>query len=53
MKEVIIGAVILAYVIPFTYILVADFVDVWKRLSKVLSLKVKPAVILISKSFID
>jgi hypothetical protein len=53
MKEVIIGAVVLAYVIPFAYILIADFVDVWKRLSKVMSLRVKPAVILITKFIID
>jgi len=52
-KEIIIGLVILAYVIPFVYIFVADIADVFKRLANVFSLRVKPALVLISKSIID
>jgi len=53
MKDVLIGLVILAYVIPFIYILVADVVDIWKRISEVLTVKVKPALIMISRTIID
>jgi hypothetical protein len=53
MKEFIIGLVILAYVIPFLYIFVADIADVAKRFANVFSLKIKPALIVISKTFID
>lgn len=53
MKEVIIGFVVLAFVIPFLYILVADIVDVYRRLANLFSVKVKPALIVITKSFID
>ena len=49
-KEIIIGLIILAYVIPFVYIFVADIADVFKRLANVFSLKVKPALIVISKT---
>ena len=52
-KEIIIGVVILAYVVPFAYIFIADIADVFKRVANVFSIKVKPALILISKSFID
>ena len=52
-KEVIIGLVILAYVIPFLYIFIADIADVFKRMANVFSLKLKPALVLISKSLID
>ena len=52
-KEVIIGLVILAYVIPFVYIFVADIADVLKRLINVFTVRVKPALVLISKSFLD
>lgn len=53
MKEAIIGLVILAYVIPFAYIFIADFFDVSKRLVKVVNTRVKPAVMLMMKSIID
>ena len=49
-KEIIIGLVILAYVIPFVYIFVADIADVFKRLSNVSLRKLIPVVIPISKS---
>jgi hypothetical protein len=52
-KEFIIGLVILAYVIPFAYIFIADIADVLRRVYNVFSLKLKPALIVISKSFID
>jgi hypothetical protein len=53
MKEAIIGVVILAYVIPFAYMFIADFFDVSKRLVKVVNTRVKPAVIVMAKSIID
>ena len=53
MKEAIIGLVILAYVIPFAYMFIADFFDVSKRVVKIVNTRVKPAVILMAKSFID
>ena len=49
-KEIIIGLVILAYVIPFVYIIVADIADVFKRISTVSLRKLIPAIIPISKS---
>ena len=52
-KEFIIGLIILAYVIPFLYIFIADIADVVKRFANLFSLKVKPALIVISKSFLD
>ena len=52
-KEIIIGLVILAYVIPFLYIFIADIADVVKRMVNVFSHRVKPALIVISKTFID
>ena len=52
-KEFIIGLVILAYVIPFLYIFIADIADVVKRAGNLFSLKLKPALIVISKTFID
>jgi hypothetical protein len=52
-KEFIIGLVILAYVIPFLYIFIADIADVVKRITNAFSVKLKPALIVISKSFID
>ncbi len=53
MKEMLIGLVILAYVVPFAYIFIADMVDVLKRLGEVFSVRVKPALIVITKSIID
>jgi len=53
MKDFIIGLVILAYVIPFAYIFIADIADVIKRITSVFSRKLKPALIVISKTFID
>jgi Na+/alanine symporter len=52
-KEVIIGLVILAYVIPFLYIFIADIADVIKRIANVFSQRLKPALIVISKTFLD
>jgi hypothetical protein len=52
-KELIIGLVVLAYVIPFVYIFVADIADVVKRISNLLSVKVKPALIVLTKALID
>jgi hypothetical protein len=53
MKETLIALVILAYVVPFAYMFIADFVDVFKRMVEIFSVRVKPAVILITKSIID
>ena len=53
MKEVLIGIVILAYVIPFAYMFVADIFDVFKRLAGGYSTHLKPALIMITKSIID
>jgi hypothetical protein len=53
MKEFIVGLVVLTFTIPFLYIFVADIIDVSKRLSNLFSLKVKPALIVISKTFMD
>jgi len=50
-KEVIIALVVLAYVIPFTYIIIADIADVLKRVSTVFSKRLKPALIMVTKSF--
>jgi len=52
-KDVIIGLVVLAYVVPFAYIIVADLADVYKRLANSFSLKLKPALIVLTKSIID
>jgi hypothetical protein len=53
MKEAIIGLVILAYIIPFAYMFIANIADVSKRLFEVVNTRVKPAVVLITKSMID
>ena len=52
-KEVILGLIILAYVVPFVYIFVAVLGDVVKRMTNVFSLKLKPALVLITKSIIE
>ena len=53
MKEAIIGIVIMAYIIPFAYMFIADIADVSKRVVKVVNTRVKPAVVLMARSFID
>ena len=53
MKEAIIALVILAYVIPFAYIFIADVLDVVKRMFEVFNVRVKPALIVITRSFMD
>jgi hypothetical protein len=52
-KEIIIGLVILAYVIPFAYIFIADIADVTKRFTNLFSLKLKPALIVLAKTILD
>ena len=52
-KDFIIGLVVLAFVIPFAYIIVADIADVSKRMANVFSRKVKPALIVLSKTLMD
>jgi hypothetical protein len=52
-KELIVGLVVLAYVIPFVYIFIADIADVVKRASNLFSVKVKPALIVLAKTVID
>jgi hypothetical protein len=53
MKEMLIALVILAYVVPFAYMFIADVFDVFKRLGEVFSVRVKPALIVITRSIID
>jgi hypothetical protein len=53
MKEVLVALVILAYVIPFTYMVIADIVDVYRRISEVVSGKLKPAMVVMVRSFIN
>jgi hypothetical protein len=52
-KEIILGLIVLAYIIPFVYIFLAVIGDVAKRITQVFSLRVKPALVLITKSMID
>jgi hypothetical protein len=52
-KEVIIGLVVMAFVIPFTYIIIADIVDVYKRIANVFTVKLKPALIVLTKTILD
>lgn len=52
-KEFIVGLVILAFVIPFAYILIADIADVVKRLAAGFNHRVKPALIVITKTLLD
>jgi hypothetical protein len=53
MKTAIIGLVILAYVIPFAYMFIAILADVSKQLFKVVNVRVKPALVVITRSFLD
>ena len=50
-KEVIIALVVLAYVFPFAYIIIADIADVFKRLSGAFSKRLKPALVLVTRTF--
>ena len=52
MKEVILGLVILAYVIPFAYIFISDIYDIAKRLFIAFNAQVKPALVVLVKSVI-
>ena len=53
MKNIIIGLIILMYLVPFTYIMIADAADILKRIHEGFSLKVKPALIVLSRMIID
>jgi hypothetical protein len=53
MKTLIIGLVIAFYVIPFSYMLIADLADIYKRVTDLFSLKFKPALIVLMRSFLD
>jgi hypothetical protein len=52
-KDIIIGLVVLAFAVPFAYIIIADLADVYKRIANVYSAKLKPALIVVTKSFLD
>ena len=52
-KDAIIGLVVMTFVIPFTYIIIADLADVYKRIANVFSAKLKPALILLAKTILD
>ena len=53
MKEVVVALVVLAYVIPFTYMVVADIVDVYRRMSELISGKLKPAMVMMVRSIMN
>jgi hypothetical protein len=53
MKETIMGLVILAYVVPFAYMFLANIADVSKRLVRVVNTRVRPVVTVMTKSFVD
>ncbi len=53
MKTLIIALLIALYVIPFVYIFIADLADLYKRLVEVFSVKLKPAMLVLVRSFID
>ncbi len=53
MKTLIIGLLIAVYVIPFIYMLLADVADIYKRLVEVFSLKLKRAMVVLIRSYID
>jgi hypothetical protein len=53
MKGLIIGLVVALYVIPFIYMLLADLFDIYKRLAAIFSLRLKPALIVLMRSFIN
>lgn len=53
LKEFVVGLVVLAFVIPFSYIIIADIADVAKRLHNAFSHKVKPALIVLTRTLID
>jgi hypothetical protein len=53
MKALIIGLVVSAYVIPFAYMLIADLADIYKRITEVFALKLKPALVVLVRSMIE
>jgi len=52
-KEIVLGFIILSIVVPFLYIFLSVIGDVAKRVTHGFSQKVKPALVLITKSIID
>jgi hypothetical protein len=53
MKEVLLALIVLAYVVPFAYMLISDIVDVYRRLTEVFSRRLKPAMVVVLRSFIN
>ena len=53
MKALIIGLVVAAYVVPFAYMLIADLVDIYRRIAEIFSLRLKPAMVVLIRSLID
>lgn len=53
MKDVLLALIVLAYVVPFAYMLISDIVDVYRRFSDVLSNKLKPAMVVLVRSLIN
>ena len=43
----------LVFIIPFTYIIIMDIIDITRRFLHLFNTKIKPAVILVTKSFIN
>jgi len=53
MKDFLLALIVLAYVVPFAYMLISDIVDVYRRFAEVFSSKLKPALVLVMRSFIN
>ena len=52
-KDILLAVIVLAYVIPFAYMLISDIIDVYRRLSEVFANKLKPAMVVVVRSFIN
>jgi len=52
-KNILILFIILLFTVPFTYILIMDIIDITNRFLEIFNKKIKPAVVLVTKSFIN
>ena len=52
-KNILILFIILLFTVPFTYIIVMDIIDISNRSLDIYKTKIKPAVILVTKSFLN
>jgi len=53
MKDILLALIVLAYVVPFAYMLISDVLDVYRRLAEVFSRKLKPAMVVMMRSLIS